>query len=166
MIFVGLSLALFALGAVFSRRAFSGYAFAALGAACALAAGVLGLLGLIDGNATIMLGQQPLGLGIDHLSAIFLTISSVVWLLVALFGLRYGDQFRRSATVGFNLALMGITIVVTAIDAVSFLVGWELMTMFVFLMLLERSSDLLPGLRRAFDGGSRHRLRGAVRAAS
>jgi hydrogenase-4 component B len=144
MIFVGLSLALFALGAVFSRRAFSGYAFAALGAACALAAGVLGLLGLIDGNATIMLGQQPLGLGIDHLSAIFLTISSVVWLLVALFGLRYGDQFRRSATVGFNLALMGITIVVTAIDAVSFLVGWELMTMFVFLMLLERSPSERP----------------------
>lgn len=144
MTLVGIGMVAFLLGALFSKRAAAGYAFAAAGAACTLAAGVLGLGGLVDTDATFLLGSQPMGLGIDHLSAIFLTLSSIVWFFVALFGLRYGARFRRVATVGFNLALMGMTIVVTAVDAVTFLVGWELMTVFVFLMLFERSPSERP----------------------
>ena len=144
MTLVGIGLFAFLLSALFSKRAAAGYAFAAAGAACTLAAGVRGLLGLVDTDATFLLGSQPMGLGIDHLSAIFLTLSSIVWFFVALFGLRYGARFRRVATVGFNLALMGMTIVVTAVDAITFLVGWELMTIFVFLMLFERSPSERP----------------------
>ena len=144
MTFVGISLGLFLLGAVFSRRAAAGYAFAALGAASALVAGILGLAGLIDSDATVELGRQTLGLGVDHLSATFLTLSAAVWFFVTIFGLRYGARFRRAATAGFNLALFGMTVVITAVDALSFLVGWELMTVFVFLLLLERSPSERP----------------------
>jgi len=144
MIFVGIGLALFALGALFSRRAFAGYAFAALGSASVLAAGIAGLLGLSNGEAVFSLGGQFIGLGIDQLSAEFLTISAGVWCLVSLFGMRYASAFRRAATVGFNLALAGMALVLTAVDALTFIAGWEIMTVFVFIMLFERSPSERP----------------------
>ena len=139
MIFVLSGLGVFLLGAIFSRRAASGYGLAAIGAALALAAGVGGLLGRSESLSVAFLGQLRLGIGVDRLSGAFLTISAIVWLLVALFAIRCGAGFRRATTIGFNIALVGMTLVVTALDAIILLVGWELMTAFVFLMLLERS---------------------------
>ncbi len=139
MIFVAGALGLFALGAILARRPATGYAFAAAGSLAALAAGMQGLVGPQGSFTLPFVGDLAVGVGLDRLSGSFLLISAVVWLLVSLFSIRYGRATRRLTAVGYNLALAGMMLVLTALDAITFLVGWEIMTIFVFLMLYERS---------------------------
>lgn len=117
---------------------------AALGGVAALVTGV----GVLSGAAMPMLRfdtNLPFGaltLRVDTLSAFFLAVIGLVSLPVAVYSIGYlnaehGAGKRRLHAFGalFNLLLLTLTLIVTADDAIMFLVAWEAMAFLSYLMV-------------------------------
>jgi len=104
---VTLSFVAASLIAVFSRKA--SYCLAA-----ATSAALLGLL--LTGNYT------------NDLSRYFLIVSGIVWLGSSLFSISYDDHYPRLLAGAFSMTMAGMMVILLAKGAVSFLVGWEVMT--------------------------------------
>lgn len=144
MIWVVGAFALFCLGALVARWRIAAYAFASAGSLAAAAAGLSGLAAPAQALQMPFVGRLWIGIGLDRLSGTFLLISSVVWLMLSLSSIRSGGRQRVVTAVAYNVAIAGMVIVLTALDAVTLLVGWEIMTIFVFLALFERSRSERP----------------------
>lgn len=117
---------------------------AALGGVAALVTGVSVLSGaslpVIHLNTNLPFGA--LSLGVDTLSAFFLAVIGLVSLPVAVYSIGYlnaehGVGKRRLHTFGalFNLLLLTLTMIVTAHDAILFLMAWEAMAFLSYLMV-------------------------------
>lgn len=132
-----LSILSFVIGALTSQKPKTSYLF---GFAGSLFVFILSILGL---SYSGILLNYPLGfnlyfsLGIDHLSALFMLIASVSWMLLALYSIDYSLMYpQKNLSIGFNISLAGMLVVLMARDGVSLLIGWETMTIFAFLMML------------------------------
>ena len=131
-----ISLIFYALGAFFSSKPKVSYFLGFGGSVSAFITGCLAL-----GHGTVfwkfsLLNHIMLSLAIDHLSAVFLIIASISWLALALYSVDYSKLYpQRRISLGFNLSLIGMLLVLTAQDAITMLIGWEIMTIFVFLMM-------------------------------
>jgi hydrogenase-4 component B len=116
------------------RVAFLGSATASL-ATGLVAAQVLGTGTRVKGVLYLHQASEfSLGYSIDGLSAWFLLVLSVVAVPIAFFSLGYigGPHWsRRSAFLGvmFNVLLGAVELVFVADDLITFLCGWELMTL-------------------------------------
>ena len=114
------------------RSAIAGALNALLGLATATA-GFGALLGQ-TGRFTIATGIPGLGqlaLAPDRLGGIFLVVVGVVGALSSWFGVGYahGATATRTAWAAYPVFLWGMSIVPAAGDAVTFLLGWELMAL-------------------------------------
>ncbi len=143
---LALSAALFLAGALLSllssrnQRLSSilGFGLALVACLAALVAGVAPFIGL--GSAAVVIAQlgSPLGtlsLGVDALSALFVCIIAFVGTAVSLYSLSYSEEYREKGyNLGrfaflYNIFLLSLIIVVTAQNAILFLVVWEAMAL-------------------------------------
>jgi hydrogenase-4 component B len=114
---------------------------AVVGGLCALAAAVPVLLG--RGDAAVELpfrfSAELVVLGVDPLSALFLGLTGLLGVLAALFGLGYlGGRSAPSARAhaALDVLLVGLILVVTARNALVFLLAWEVMTVSAYLLVV------------------------------
>ena len=83
-----------------------------------------------------LLHNISLSLYMDHLSAIFIIIATISWMALALYSIDYSKLYpKKRLPLGFNLSLLGMLLVLTAHDGITLLAGWEIMTIFAFLMM-------------------------------
>lgn len=130
------ALLLYASGAVFSLKTRLSYIFSFMGSVSAFLTGCFAL------EQTQVLWNFPLlqniklSLYIDHLSAIFIIIAAISWMALALYSIDYSKLYpKKRLPLGFNLSLMGMLLILTAHDGITLLMGWEIMTIFAFLMM-------------------------------
>ncbi len=130
------ALLLYASGAVFSSKTRLSYIFSFMGSVSAFLTGCFAL------TQSQVLWNFPLvqniklSLYIDHLSAIFIIIAAISWMALALYSIDYSKLYpKKRLPLGFNLSLMGMLLILTAHDGITLLMGWEIMTIFAFLMM-------------------------------
>lgn len=139
----GLWLAAAALGVLSSRRAGlrAAGAASALGGLSAVGGGVLlAIHGVASGTRTV--GSNLVGAAafrLDPLAATFIVLLGLVALAIGLFAPRYHRPERGTAIYlcVYNLALLASLGVLVAADATAFLVAWEAMTVFSYLLILR-----------------------------
>src|SRR2546430_6918301 len=157
---VGLLLALSVLGIFAARRALgTRLVYAACAAVCAALAGVA-LLGLLAPGAGLESVEIPVGLplgrtvlGLDPLSAAFAVIVNLAAAIVSGYAIGYGAHAREPLRVVpfYPAFIAGMNLVLLAQDAFSFLVGWELMSLTSWALVLsehrsaERSEERRVG---------------------
>ena len=143
---VGLLLALSVLGIFAARRALgTRLVYAACAAVCAALAGVA-LLGLLAPGAGLESVEIPVGLplgrtflGLDPLSAAFAVIVNLAAAIVSGYAIGYGAHAREPQRVVpfYPAFIAGMNLVLLAQDAFSFLVGWELMSLTSWALVLS-----------------------------
>ena len=143
---VGLLLALSVLGIFAARRALgTRLVYAACAAVCAALAGVA-LLGLLAPGAGLESVEIPVGLplgrtflGLDPLSAAFAVIVNLAAAIVSGYAIGYGAHAREPQRVVpfYPAFIAGMNLVLLAQDAFSFLVGWELMSLASWALVLS-----------------------------
>src|SRR5438094_3509757 len=142
---VGLLLALSVLGIVARRALGSRLLYAACFAVCAGLAGVA-LLTLLAPGAGFEMLAIPLGLplrrtflGLDPLSAAFAVIVNLAAAVVSGYAIGYGAHAREPQRVVpfYPAFIAGMNLVLLAQDAFSFLVGWELMSLASWALVLS-----------------------------
>jgi hydrogenase-4 component B len=82
-----------------------------------------------------------LGFALDRLSAFFLLVISVVSFAVSIYSIGYSKEYDGKYSVGllgllFNLFLLSMTFVVSASNAIFFLVVWEAMSLTSYLLVV------------------------------
>jgi formate hydrogenlyase subunit 3/multisubunit Na+/H+ antiporter MnhD subunit len=114
---------------------------AVIGGACAVLAAVPVLLGA--GDAAVELpfrfSGEPVVLGVDPLSALFLALIGFLGIPAAFFGLGYLAGHGRAsarAHAALNALLAGLVLVVTARNGLVFLLAWEVMTISAYLLVV------------------------------
>ncbi|HEY6002684.1 MAG TPA: proton-conducting transporter membrane subunit, partial [Anaeromyxobacter sp.] len=102
-------------------------------------------LGIAAGAAVLASGEAAvsarLSLRLDAVSALFLLPISFVSGLGAIYGLRYFPQAERRTAAArlqifYGLAVGGMALLVAASNAIAFLVGWEVMALSNFFLVL------------------------------
>lgn len=131
------SLLFFLAGALFYQKSKASYLLAFLGSICALLVGIYGLNHSEQLFRMSLTTHLSIALGIDHLSALFIIIASIAWMALAWFSVDYSVFYPKSnLSLGFNLALFGMMLILSARDGFSLLIGWEIMTIFAFVMMV------------------------------
>ncbi len=136
-----LSLSLFIGGAVSSSKIKLSYGF---GFAGSIGIFLIGCYTLVHPQPKILwayplLHNLVLTLSIDHLSAIFLVIAAISWMALALYSIDYSNFYaQKTLPLGFNISLVGMVLILTAQDGFTLMIGWEVMTIFAFLMMMGR----------------------------
>lgn len=125
-----------------------------LGSMASVAMLGLGVLGIAGSNFSVRLWTVPqLGvftLSIDPLSALFLFVSGLVFLPASIYSVGYlrhylGFFSMRSLCACYFGLLSSVVLVLCAADAISFLVSWELMSIFAyFLVNFQRRGEEDP----------------------
>jgi formate hydrogenlyase subunit 3/multisubunit Na+/H+ antiporter MnhD subunit len=125
---------------------------AVAGGICAVVAAVPVLAGggLVAVELPFGFATEPVVLGLDPLSALFLALIGVLGAPAALFGLGYlGGRHGSSpasarAHAGVGLLLASLVLVVTARNGLVFLVAWEAMTISAYLLVVfdHESADV------------------------
>jgi hydrogenase-4 component B len=127
------------------------YLAGAAGSACLVAAGAGALAGHPARLAVSgWLGAGTTGLVADRLSGLFLVIAfgaaTAVSLAFAGWAARPGQVGRRGLGAGYALTLGATAVVITATDAFTFLLAWELVTLGFYLLAgFERNRPGRPG---------------------
>ncbi len=127
---------LFVSGAVLSSKTRLSYLFSFLGSVSAFLTGCFALTQTQVLWSFPLLQHVELSLYIDHLSAIFIIIAAISWMALALYSIDYSKLYpKKRLPLGFNLSLLGMLLILTAHDGITLLMGWEIMTIFAFLMM-------------------------------
>ncbi len=147
MIYVYFSFAFFILGAITtSFRKFS-YTMATIASTFAFIAAVVGMNAPFHSGTYVLLKGVGLSVGVDHTSAIFLIMASISWFAISLYSIDYGMNYSKKMPIFFNGALFGIFLALTARDALTFVSGWEIATIFSYLLIMEHKNSF----KEAFD---------------
>jgi hydrogenase-4 component B len=126
-----------------------GNSFAALGAV----AGLISSLTVLLCDATFSLaGESTLPLlsvsfQVDKLSAFFVLIISLVALFASIYGLGYVTHYYKKYDIGalgfyYNAFLAGMAMVVSAHNALFFLVVWELMSLASYFLVIYEKKEV------------------------
>ena len=132
-----LAYALGILSGPFSKRA--AYSLGVVGSFIGV---VLSLSVLLGGEAaTFSLWQltpaSSAEVAISQFNSYFLLISSLVWLGTCLYSVRYDDDYPGGLSSLLLLTILSMVVILVSGDAVTFLIGWESMTIASFFMILE-----------------------------
>ncbi len=141
MIYVYLSFIFFILAMlVTSFKRFS-YTLITAASAFAFVAAVVGMRAPFHSGAYILLKGVDLSIGVDHTSAIFLFIASISWFAISLYSIDYGMNYSKKMPIFFSSALFGMFLTLTARDAFTFVSGWEIATIFSYLLIMEHKGS-------------------------
>ncbi|HUX12523.1 MAG TPA: proton-conducting transporter membrane subunit [Spirochaetia bacterium] len=137
MMLLWLAVGLYIAGAFFASRRPLSYGVAFLASLVALAAGVAALSSPPQTASVPFFDNLRLSLSLDRLSATFILISSLSAVLLSLFAIGYGKLYGSRTAAAFSLGFAGVLIVLAAGDSLTFLSGWELVTIFSFLLMTD-----------------------------
>lgn len=141
MTFLLLSFILYLFGVIFAFKKDLSYWIAFGGACLSFLAGISALIHEFSSPQFSMMPGLSIGIGLDKTSGIFLIVASLSFIALAFYSVDFGKLFSRKMAAWFNLSLLGMTLVISAQDSVDFLIGWELMTIGLFLQILERKES-------------------------
>ncbi len=88
---------------------------------------------------------------VDHVSSLFLLVSGIIYLATSIFTRRYIDHYLgqfnlRTFGIVYHALWTSVAIILLAGDAVSFLIGWEAMSILAYLLTnFQGSKDENPG---------------------
>ncbi len=85
---------------------------------------------------------------ITPLNAYFLLISCLVWLGTCVYSFRYDDDYSKGLSSLLVLTMLSMVVIMLSGDAVSFLIGWESMTISSFFVILQGKGNP-DGIRKA-----------------
>lgn len=133
------------------------YAAAALSSAMAIVISLSVLLGHGDVLLSLPTYVQRLGpfyLRVDQLSAFFLMVTATVALCVSIYSVGYLRDYRGHYSMGlmgflFNIFVLSLYMVLTAGNAVLFLIVWEIMSVSSYLLVMyewRRADSVSSGL--------------------
>jgi len=115
-----------------------GYAVALGASILLLVAAILELaFGRIEGLAWTGPLGDPEGIGLDGLSAFFALAASVVWIATSSYSIFYDDRGSTLLAFCYGLTLAAIALLVSASSFLLFLIGWEVMTLASYGMILQ-----------------------------
>jgi hydrogenase-4 component B len=115
--------------------------------------GSLASLALLSAGGDALFSRQPLDLqlwtlpelgtlsfGVDHLSGLFLFISGLIFLSASVFSGRYLERYAghfdlRVFCIFYHSIFVAVGLVLMAGDAVTFLMGWEAMSILAYLLV-------------------------------
>jgi len=137
MIYIYFSFIFFALGVLTTFYRKVSYIMATIGSAFPFLAAVAGMHTSFTSNVFVLFNGFNLSVGVDHTSAIFLLIASISWFTISLYSIDYGMNYSKKMPVFFNAALFGMFLVLIARDALTFISGWEIATVFSYLLIME-----------------------------
>jgi hydrogenase-4 component B len=130
----------------FGKNVGFGVAFVSSGAAFFLGLTII----LSRQQISIRLIQTPLwgnfSFQVDYLSAFFLLVISLLGCAVSLYSIGYTDQFTQRKKTGlflflYNVFLLSMIGVVTAANAVLFLIMWEVMSLTTYFLIMYEHED-------------------------
>ena len=137
-----LSLILFVLGAIVYSRLTLSYIFGFAGSLLVFITGCYGLTQTQIAGGYSIANHVVLQLGVDHLSAIFMIIASISWMALSIYSIDYSKAaMQKSIALGFNICLIGMILILTAKDGLTLLIGWEVMTIAAFAMMLTQQNN-------------------------
>jgi len=114
------------------------YSMGMLGAGLGVLVSLLVLLGV--GTVSIDLWQLTLTssaqLQLSQFNSYFLLVSSLVWVGTCLFSITY-DDYPNALSSLILLTILSMLVILVSGDAITFLIGWETMTIASFFMILE-----------------------------
>ncbi len=87
-------------------------------------------------------------LTLSPFSCYFLLISSLVWIGTCIYSMRYDDDYPATLSSLLLLTILSMIIILASGDAITFLIGWESMTIASFFMILEGKGSS-EGVRNA-----------------
>ena len=137
MILLVSAAAIYVLGACLSTRRVLSYTMAFLASAVALAAGISDLAGKSVSLSIPLYNGVSLLLELDRMSALFLSISSLSAMVLSLFAIGYGRLYGPRTAAAFSFGFAGTLLVFAARDTLTFLAGWELVTLFSYLLMTD-----------------------------
>lgn len=147
MIYVYLSFAFFILGAVTTSFKIFSYTMAVVASTFTFIAAVVGMNAPFHSGVYVLLKGVGLSVGIDRTSAIFLIVASISWFAISVYSIDYGMNYSKKMPIFFNGTLLGIFLALTARDAITFVSGWEIATIFSYLLIMEHKG----AFKEAFD---------------
>lgn len=126
------------------------YSFGMLGSGLGVVLSLLALTGGGSASLNLWLFTQPswAQVVVSQLNSYFLLISSLVWFGTCLYSTRYDDDYPRSLSSLLLLTILSMVLVLVSGDGITFLIGWESMTIASFFMILEGRGDR-EGVRSA-----------------
>jgi formate hydrogenlyase subunit 3/multisubunit Na+/H+ antiporter MnhD subunit len=80
---------------------------------------------------------DPESLGLDALSAFFALAASLVWIGTSVYSLYYDDRPSPLLAIGYAVTVGSIALLIAASSFLLFLIGWELMTLASYAMILQ-----------------------------
>jgi hydrogenase-4 component B len=128
-----------------------------VGSLASLAAGAAACLLLVRGGFAVKLWSLPsvgtVTLSPDRLSALFMLVSVFVFLPASIYSVGYLQHYRghfdlRTLCVCYFGLFASVVLVLSAGDAISFLISWELMSLLAYLLVnyqRRREEDPRPG---------------------
>ncbi len=137
MIFIILAFFVALLGILISFRIKIGYIFSSLSSLFAIIGAVVSINHPIKILTFDIYENISLNLHVDKISGIFLLFVSIAWLFISLFSRDYGYRHGKNSEIYINATFIGILLILISSDFVSFLCGWEIMTIFIYLMILS-----------------------------
>lgn len=132
---------LYALSIIFFKKPKFGYLLSTLGSVSVCVLGIIGL------SKNIKIGFLNLGtgmdlkLGIDHLSAAFLIVTSVALAAISAYSMGTSTTEEKVRCFFFGATAISMLLITGSMDAVTMMIGWESMTLFVFLSMQKNGFD-------------------------
>ncbi len=115
----------------------AGYMLAATGSIVSLITGILSRFFNYHPHLTVILTNHiHMEILLTKTGGLFVAIASISWLAVSVFSIDL-KHYRRRMAIFLNLSLFGMLMILSANDAVAFLAGWEIMSIFSMLMITE-----------------------------
>ncbi len=140
MVFMVLAFSFFAIGgATFFSKKLS-YTMAMTASSFAFLSAFIAMKSPFQHVYFHLLKNVNLQVGMDKTSAFFVLIISICWFSIALYSMDYGERYSKRMPLEMNATFFGTLLVLTAHDAITFLIGWEIATIFVYLLMLEGKS--------------------------
>ncbi len=149
MILLPVAALIYVLGATLSARRVLSYSIALVASVIALSAGILALAGQAATFSIPFADGFSVSVGLDRTSALFLSVSSLSSLVLSIFAIGYGRLYGAKTAAAFSLGFAGTLLVFAAGDALTFLAGWELVTIFSYLLMTEDVGYGSSGLKKS-----------------
>ncbi len=141
MIYLYTALIIFILGIFTAYYKGFSYFMATIASTFAFIAAISSLKISISSNPLIIFKGVYLQIGLDHLTSIFLMIASISWIAISFYSSDYGKVYSKKMPLFMNIVFFSMTIVLTSKDSISFLMGWETATIFLYLLIMENKDS-------------------------
>ncbi|MGC9139497.1 proton-conducting transporter membrane subunit [Athalassotoga sp.] len=137
MIFAYISFTLYILGILFSFKREASYLLSFLGSIFVFVTGIIGTFYPFTLGEIELLPKIYMSMDVNHLSGIFMTIAATSWIAISIYSVDYGKFYSKDMGLWLNLSMIGMLTIMMAKDGLTFITGWEVMTVSSYLLILK-----------------------------